>query len=112
MKRTVVAIAVGLAVLVAGILVYAGTRNDSADRAAAPATPRFSPPTGAEQPAVVMPSISVPAGSEEAGRIAEMSRLAFELSQEIAKMPKDQRPSAEEIKALLKARAEELEGRP
>ena len=47
--------------------------------------------------------------SDEANQLMQLNQIVFEVAQQNARLPKDQRMSTEEIKALIRQRVQELQ---
>ena len=106
--RKIVTVGCVVAVLAAGgVAAFLVAQDKPAGERPAAASRGRSASSGNESPAIV-PSSPNPEDSERVKRLKEVNQAIFEVTQEAARRPKDQRMTPEEISALVRARIQEL----
>ena len=111
MKKIVAGICVAALLVVAGF--FALRALDSEDESASPApSPSEEGPEATATPSpLVLPTASLPAGADDARLLMEINQAIFQVTQEAAQRPSDQRMTSEEINELIRSRIEEIRAR-
>jgi hypothetical protein len=110
MKKIVAGIGVAALLMVAGF--FAFQMLDSDDESASPEpSVSESPEASATPTPLVLPTASLPPGADDARLLMEINQVIFQVTQEAAQRPSDQRMTAEEINELIRSRIEEIRAR-
>lgn len=110
MKKIVAGIGVAVLLVVAGLFAFQVLDSDEEPASPAP-TPSESREASPTETPLVLPTASLPAGADDARLLMEINQVIFQVTQEAAQRPSDQRMTAEEINQLIRSRIEEIRAR-